>query len=109
LEEEYLLVIKVNIKKVYLVAKRRHIIAKMHPRDRLTININMSFNKSIIPTREEASILEKDNNNKIHNKPQIPKPQPQATKRKPIPIFKTKPNNDLPSTISRPQYLRNQI
>jgi hypothetical protein len=69
LEGEYLLIIKVNIKEVYLVTKRRYIIIKMYLRDYLTININMSFNKFIIFTKGKASILEKDNNNKIYNKP----------------------------------------
>jgi hypothetical protein len=68
LKGEYLLIIKVNIKKVYLVIKRRYIIVKMYLRDYLTINVNISFNKFIILTKEEAFILKKDNNNKIYIK-----------------------------------------
>jgi hypothetical protein len=69
LKGEYPLTIKVNIKEIYLVTKRRRIIIKIYLRDCLTININISFNKSIISIKEEASILKKDNNNKIYNKP----------------------------------------
>jgi hypothetical protein len=69
LKGEYPLAIKVNIKEVYLITKRRRIIIKIYLRDCLTININISFNKPIIFTKEEASVLEKDNNNKIYNKP----------------------------------------
>jgi hypothetical protein len=57
LEREYLFIIKVNIKEVYLVIKRRCIIIKMYLKDYLIININISFNKFIIPIKEEAFIF----------------------------------------------------